>query len=234
MRSQPSSLSVVEGMLASLGRHGFEVEVVALNPAMTVRPTGCITTLSFGEHVEGEGATCVARVEVKIDVRGDLSTGQLRRWRVARTYPVTSSDLGAVHLTTTLTLDGDVSSDFVQREAKASLAMMIALIGDASIEVSRLPPPRRPLISSAPVIYLKIKAAGEIAIGRSGLARPRSGLQVATPEARLMCNMICDRLVNTIIPEFIAVAGAETAEPRAVVVSEASHVVGHAKEGAVL
>jgi hypothetical protein len=221
-------------MLANLRQHGFEVEVVALNPAMTIRPTGCITTLSFGEHVEGEGATCIARVEVKIDVRGDLSTGQLRRWRVARAYPVTSSELGAVHLVTTLTLDGDVSSDFVQREAKASLAMMIALIGDASIEISRLPPPRRPLITSGPVVYLKIKAAGEIAIGRSGLARPLNGLQVATPQARLMCNVICDHLVNFVIPDFIAVAGAEIAGSRAIAGAEAAAVVGHAKEGAVL
>jgi hypothetical protein len=234
MRSTPSSSSVIETMLANLGRHGFEVEGIALNPAMTARPTGYITTLSFGEHVEGEGANSIAVVEVKVDLRGDVNTGQLRRWRIARTYPISSSHVGSVRLAATLTLDGDVSADFVQREAKATLSMMIALISDVGAEVSRLRPPRRSIMPQRPIVYVKTKAAGEIAIGRSGLARHRNGLQVATPEARLMCSAICDYLLNSIVPGFVAAAGTQYTPSHTVIPSERMSVVELGKEGAVL
>lgn len=233
MRGKPSPIPVMELMLAEFEHHGYEIEAIALDPALMACVNGFATVVRFGEYIKGRGVASVAELEIKIDLRGDLDAGGLRRWRLTKTFAVERSVLGAIHLDAVLTLRGDISARNVQRQGKAALAMMLDLIADANAALNEPCSARGARNSRGSIVQLMVKVAGEIAIGRSGLAGSGSGVQISTLEARAMGRMICDRLANSIVPESMIVAAAVAMKSRAPTNNRLVSPVIHVGEGAL-
>src|SRR5262249_34447195 len=144
---------------------------------------GNAMVLRFGEHVEGTGRETVAGLELKIEMRGDIETGKLRRWRITKTFTPRQASLLAIQLDVVLTLAGDLDSDFVKYEGRAGLAMMRSVITDARAVIEGLRPKKYSAVQG-PIVHAEVRVAGEIATGRCGLVPTAGGRPIVSPEAR--------------------------------------------------
>lgn len=205
---------VVNHLLDSLEQQGYGVEQVALNPAFMLRPESAAVVMRFGDHIDGLGRSVIAGLEVRIDVRGDLSTGELRRWRIAKTFKSRNASFPTIHLDSVFTLNGDISAAFFRREGKTGLAMMQSLIADMKAALQDIRPVRRLQPEHGPIIHLETMAAGKIAIGRCGLLRRHDGRQPVTLEARALRLMVCDHIADIILPEFMKIGAAIVTKAR--------------------
>lgn len=211
MNSALRSIPVGNRVRFHLDRRGYKVDGVALNPAFTARPTGVVTIIRFGEKVEGLGCASGAQVEFRSDIQGDIHTGEIRRWRITKTFELRHDAPRTIQFNAVLTLSGDVSANFVEREGRAGLAMIQTLLADSKVMLDSLEIVQHSREIDGPTIQLEIKVAREIAIGRSGLVPTNDGSQRTTPIARAIHVAICDHLACRILPE-LAIVGASVVE----------------------
>jgi hypothetical protein len=204
MRHGHPEVSLIERFLARAARAGFTVETVAISPTGEARVGGYDLTLRFGDPALGAEATTL---HVEIELSGDSRTGELRRWRISRLLEE-QGDCPPLRIEAVLDLSGDVGIDFIGSQAREGHRMLQDLLEEIKASLDELPPAEGAASARGPDVFARVRGAGELVVGRSGLVRGDDTVQEMAVKHRKLRVAICDRLSSEILP-MLATVGAE-------------------------
>lgn len=198
MHPVPSPTSRIEQLLAVLARDGYDVQKVAFNSNLTPPPRRSGLTLKFGLR---DGDAAEIRLDIVIDIQGDLCPGRLRQWRLTRSIP---GEDGRPHIiiSALMTVEGDVSDHLIRMEGSAALGMMVDVLLDATKTLGDLPSQLGGDGPEHPTVVVNVNVAGDLATGFSGVSPKLGGDETVTVEGLVAGLAVCDLLLNDILPKF--------------------------------
>lgn len=200
MDCAPSPTPMVDAVLASLVRCGYDVAHCAVNPQVAGRVAGCRFDLSLGEDVSEPSGSRPISLLGDLRLCGDIPSGKLRRWRISRTFragggcPRLVVDLAFV-------VEGDFTATFLRREGCTGLDMLLVMLSDAMATLSDLPTVTNASGHEEPVVAIGMQVLGELATGRCGVLRNDFYRPAITKRALSARSAVCARLTGEILPE---------------------------------
>lgn len=200
-----AGVGVLDGLLHRLASAGYVVTAVAGDPEQVSLPRGFRAQLRLGEVA---GPTDAARRLVMlgdIDLRGDVATPGLRRWRIERPFAEFDGAVGWV-LRMHLTVTGDLSSDYLVTEGQNAVGLLFSLVRDGRLTLARarvLAASRSPA-PPGPDLIIDLLGASDLATGSYHLAWYGDRRRTQTPEHRRIRLAACDRLSEEVLPALSA------------------------------
>lgn len=189
---------ITNQLIAGLVREGYEVTSCPLFGRPLALPSGCHVVIRLGEPSEGHKRSAIG-VDLTVHIAGDIATGVTRRWRLTKTL---RSGRGSPSLLidALLSLNGDVSAIWIERDGATAYQMLCQLLLDARATLHNMP--LVPVASAAllPTLVIDMKVLGDLATGRSGLSRCDGVSQCFTEIDRTAGLAACDRLLGELLP----------------------------------